>query len=112
LILLIFYFGWICFSTLFTRRVNLGVSFSSFSVLAFLTTNYLDSIRNLFLFPRSDRYSFWLLTVRRPEHPDAGGAHGIDLADTVAGILALRGAEKWKAPASQKRTPMPPGMIN
>jgi hypothetical protein len=82
------------------------------AVLAFLTTNYLDSSKSISISLVGSLFSFWLLTVRRPEHPDAGGAHGIDLADTVAGILALRGAEKWKAPASQKRTPMPPGMIN
>ena len=36
-----------------------------------------------------------------------GSAHGIDLADSVAGLLALRSAKKWPTPASQERTPLP-----
>lgn len=42
-------------------------------------------------------------------YTDTGSAHSIDLADTVAGVLALRSSEKWKTPASQKRTPMSSG---
>ena len=41
-----------------------------------------------------------------------GSAHGIDLADSLAGFLALWSPEKRKAPTKKERTTMPSGTLN